>query len=62
MTSSQLAKKLDEALEAHKKELEFIISGEEPFSRNEIVQLAKTSYYTLAEFRDAIVEFSKTCK
>lgn len=60
MSVSELTRKLDKALEAHQKELEFVIAGDEPFSRDEIVQMAKTSYYTLAQFRDAIVEFAKS--
>ena len=62
MTSNDLANKLDKALEAHQKELDFFISGDQPIGRNEIVQLAKTSYYTLAEFRDALVEFAKSIR
>lgn len=52
--------KLDEALEAHLKELDFITSGEAPLSNEEIVQLAKTSYYTLSQFRYALIDFAKS--
>lgn len=59
MSVSELTSKLDKALEDHQKELDFIIAGDEPFSRDEIAQLAKTSFYTLSQFRDAIIEFAK---
>lgn len=60
LTSNELANKLDEALEAHLKELDFITSGEAPLSNEEIVQLAKTSYYTLSQFRYALIDFAKS--
>ena len=60
MTTNELAKKLDNSLEAHQKELEFIMDGDEPLSRDAIIQLSKTSFYTLSQFRDAIVEFAKS--
>lgn len=60
MTSNELENKLNEALEAHLKELDFIISGDAPLSNDEIVQLAKTSYYTLSQFRYALIDFAKS--
>ena len=60
LTSNELANKLDEALEAHLKELDFITSGDAPLSNDEIVQLAKTSYYTLSQFRYALIDFAKS--
>lgn len=40
MSVYELEHKLDEALESHKQELNFISSGEAPLSREEILQLA----------------------
>ncbi|MEZ3426359.1 MAG: hypothetical protein K1W13_02995 [Lachnospiraceae bacterium] len=60
MSVYELERKLDEALESHKQELEFISSGDVPLSRDEIIQLANSSLYTLSQFRDAIVDFAKS--
>ena len=60
MSVYELEHKLDEALESHKQELHCISSREAPLSREEILQLAKSSLYTLSEFRDAIVAFAKS--
>lgn len=60
MPVHELERKLDEALESYKQELNFISSGEDPLSKDDIIQLAKSSLYTLSEFRDAIIDFSKS--
>lgn len=60
MSIYELERRLDEALESHKKELDFISSGDIPLSRDEIIQLATASLYTLSQFRDAIVDFAKS--
>lgn len=60
MTVEEFAQKLDQSLDAHEKELKLIMEGDQPLSREEIIQLSRTSLYTLSQFRDVLVEFARS--
>lgn len=62
VNANDIAMRLDRVLDSHRKELEFIGYGDRPLTKDEIVQLARTSYYTMSEFRDVLVELAKSIR